>query len=270
MNVDEVSHVKYLDVKINNVDYHDILSTAKRLLMNHQRGYFCLTDVGNVISSTTDGQLKSAINESTLSIADGMPLAWYAQLVGCKKIERISGVTLMKKMLAENDRYKHFLLGDTEHTQNKVIHEARKINQQIAISGHSPPFRDFSDADNNQIMQKIRDADPDIIWVCFGGGKQEKWMQKNINHLEKGIMFGVGSAFRWLTDDIKPPPEIFQKMGLQWLFRMAQGIAKNPKNGFNFLLQRQIKKFPVFIANFPFEVIKCRKKIRSVSKTKVI
>lgn len=268
MKDDEVTQVMYLDVKINNVDYPDVLSTAKNLLRHQQRGYFCLTDVGNVISSTKDGELKSAINESVLSIADGMPLAWYAQLVGCRKIERITGVTLMKKLLSEKDGYKHFLLGDTDHVQDQVIQEARKINPQIIITGHSPPFRDFSDADNNQIMQKIRDADPDIIWVCFGGGKQEKWMQKNINHLEKGIMIGVGSAFRWLTGDITPPPEIFQKMGLQWLFRMVQGIAKNPKKGFHFLMERQIKKFPVFIANFPLEVVNFRKQIRSVSKQK--
>lgn len=266
MRYDEASYVKYMDVKINNVDYHEILDTARMVINNNQREYFCLTDVGNVIASTRDDQLKSAINKSMLSIADGMPLAWYARLVGCSRIERISGVNLMKRLIAEKDGSRHFLLGDTDQILNKVIHEAMRINPQKSITGHSPPFTDFNEADNAHIIQKIREANPDIIWVSFGGGKQEKWMQQNISKLERGLMIGVGSAFRWLTGDIKAPPDIFQKMGLQWLFRMVQGLAKDPKTGFTFLVERQIKKFPLFIVNFPLEVIKCRKKIRSAPK----
>jgi N-acetylglucosaminyldiphosphoundecaprenol N-acetyl-beta-D-mannosaminyltransferase len=268
MRYNEASNVAYMDVKISNVDYHDILKNIRMVANNQQRGYFCLTDVGNVISCTKDELLKRAINESILSIADGMPLVWFARLVGCTKIERISGVDLMKRLFAEKDGTKHYLLGDTDQILNEVIKEALIINPTISITGHSPPFRDFSDDDNNHMIHKIRETDPDIIWVAFGGGKQEKWMRQNINKLEKGIMIGVGSGFRWLTGDIKAPPKIFQKIGLQWLSRMLQGLAKDPKKGFRFLMERQVKKFPVFIVNFPFEVINCRKKNRSVLKQK--
>lgn len=268
MRDDEVSSVLFKGVKISNTDYQEILDTINTAILNKQRGYICITDVGNVVSAVRDAQLQVAINESMISIPDGMPLVWYARMIGCRKIERVTGVNLMRRLFAEKDGIKHYLLGDTDETLKKVIHQAMRINPQISITGHSPPFRVFSDDDNDCILAKIRYADPDIIWVCFGGGKQDKWMRQNITKIRKGIMVGVGAAFKWLTGDIKAPPEIFQKMGLQWFFRTVQSVAKDPKTGFRFLMERQIKKFPLFIVNFPFEVIKHRKKITSQSHLK--
>jgi N-acetylglucosaminyldiphosphoundecaprenol N-acetyl-beta-D-mannosaminyltransferase len=103
-------------------------------------------------------------------------------------------------------------------TSNKAINISRKIN----ITGYSPPFRNFTDDDNCNMTEKILKTSPDIIWVCFGGGKQEKWMMENIGKIEKGVMIGVGSALRWFTGDIKIPPEIFQKLCLQWIYSWYQ------------------------------------------------
>lgn len=263
----EIANVKYMDTKIDNISYPEIYNTVYVAIKNEKRGYVCLTDVGNVIAATKDEQLRDAINRSMFSVADGMPLAWYARLVGCKKIERISGVNLMTRFFSERDGLKHFLLGDTNETLNKVVDKAKKTtNEGINIAFHSPPFADFTEKQNRHIADEIQRFAPDIIWVSFGGGKQEKWMRQNIDKIDKGIMIGVGSAFRWFVGDIKPPPAIFQKLGLQWLFRTVQGLAADPKKGIKFLIERQVKKFPVFIINFPLEVIKCRKKIRLLSK----
>lgn len=262
----EAAYVKYMDTKIDNIGYREIYDIVSTVIKNERRGYICITDVGNVIAATKDKQLRIAINESLLSVADGMPLAWYGWLVGCKKLERITGMDLMVRLFEERDGYKHYLLGDTNQTLNKVVNKARTINEDIRIAFHSPPFADFNDEENRLIIDKIRDAAPEFIWVSFGGGKQEKWMWQNIKKIEKGVMIGVGSAFRWFVGDIRPPPEIFQKLGLQWLFRMVQGIVADPKEGFKFLIERQVKKFPLFIISFPFEVMKCRKKLSSLPK----
>jgi hypothetical protein len=54
----EASYIKYMDVKIDNIKYEDIFDTVNMVIKNHQRGYICLTDVGNVISSAKDANLK--------------------------------------------------------------------------------------------------------------------------------------------------------------------------------------------------------------------
>jgi N-acetylglucosaminyldiphosphoundecaprenol N-acetyl-beta-D-mannosaminyltransferase len=260
----EVNHVKFMEVKISNVSYKTAYAKISDAVVNNEKGYVCLSDVGNVINASKDEDLRTAINESLFSLADGMPLAWYARLVGCREIERISGVNLMMCMFAEKNEFKHFLLGDTDSTIKKVISEAKKINGQIDIVGHSPPYKAFDDEDNRQIMERIKKAAPDIVWVSFGGGKQEKWMHDQIQSLDRGVMIGVGAAFKWLIGEISTPPKLLQSLGLQWLYRMAHEVSKDPKAGFALIRQRKLLKNKlIFIANLPCEIKASRKNIKA-------
>lgn len=260
MNGQEKEYIKFKDVKISNVCYQHALNIIKATLDGNKKGYICLTDVCNVMTAAENEQLKTAINDSLLSLADGTPLAWYAWLTGCKEIERISGASLMARLFADMDGCRHFLLGDTDETIAKVISRAREINNRVDISGYSPPFRDFTADDNREMIELIRAVAPDIIWVSFGGLKQEKWMHQHFASLDKGVMVGVGAAFKFLIGEIITPPLIFQKMGLQWLFRLLQQYAKNPAACTKWVHQRKFvqSKFK-FLANLPQEIVNARR-----------
>jgi N-acetylglucosaminyldiphosphoundecaprenol N-acetyl-beta-D-mannosaminyltransferase len=263
MRYKDIAFLKYNGVKVSNINYQNVLGTVTSTTKNNQRGYICLTDVSNLIVATKNEELRTALNESMLSLADGTPLVWYAWMAGCKEIERISGASLMRRLIVDMDGCKHYLLGDTEETIVKVTAEAKRLNSTIEISGHSPPFKEFDEEDNRAMLDKIRKANPDIIWVSFGGVKQEQWMNKNFTSLDRGIMIGVGAAFRFLIGEIITPPPIFQKMGLQWLFRLTESFIKNPIRCVKLVHQRHIltSKFE-YMARFPFEVAEARKQIR--------
>jgi N-acetylglucosaminyldiphosphoundecaprenol N-acetyl-beta-D-mannosaminyltransferase len=255
----EILTLRFRGVKIHNVDYQDVYDFIATAANKGSTHYVCMTDVGNVIAATRNEGLKSAINGAVLSLADGTPLVWFARLAGCKRMERISGVDLMERLFYERNGMRHFLLGDTEATIRRVIARARKIDRYIQICGFSPPFKEFDDEDNRVMIEKIRAVAPDIIWVSFGAGKQERWMQQNIKYLERGVMIGVGAAFKWFTGSLKVPPRFLQTLGLQCLFRVVQELASNPGKGWKFLIDRQVKVFPAFLAQVPFELRKQRR-----------
>jgi len=258
----DLEFVEFMDVKVNAVVYEEVYDLIKTVISNGHKQYICLTDVENAVSATKDKQLKAAINSSLLSLADGAPLAYFARLAGYRRTERISGVRLMELLFAEKDGFSHYILGDTDQTIDKVISKARKHNEGISITGHSPPFRDFTDEDNCDMVEKIAKANPDIIWVCFGGRKQEKWMKNNIDNIDKGIMIGVGAALRWYTGDIKVPPEIFQKLCLQWFYRLVSELINEPRKGTKQFLERILPIFPVFIMNFPNQLASARRQYK--------
>jgi N-acetylglucosaminyldiphosphoundecaprenol N-acetyl-beta-D-mannosaminyltransferase len=259
----EAASVMFMGVKISNVNYSTTYNTLSSILNTGGKGYVCLNDVGNIMEATRDEELRAAINEATFSLADGMPLARYAQLAGCTVIERLSGAHLMKQMLSENDGYKHFLLGDTEKTLDRVISEAKRLNHNIKIVGHSPPFRAFCEEDNRQMLHEVRKENPDIIWVSFGGVKQEKWMHQQINSLDRGIMIGAGAAFKWLIGEIPTPPQLAQTLGFQWLYRVVHELKKDPKALTEFFVKRRYfqNRFS-FLANLPHEVTAARKHLK--------
>jgi len=263
MNFSDVAFVKYQGVKVSNICYRNVLETVSTMVEQGTRGYICLTDVSNLIAATTNESLRRAINESFLSLADGTPLVWYAWLVGCKEIERISGASLLHDFLADLKGCRHYLLGDTERTIERVIAKARQINPDIQITGYSPPFKEFDAEDNRQMIDRIKMADADLIWVCFGGVKQECWMKENLASLDRGVMIGVGAAFRFLIGDIVTPPLIFQKMGLQWLFRLVHEFVRTPLRGIKIIHQRNILGSKVsYLVHLPKEVKVARRALR--------
>lgn len=247
----EISYFLFRGIKINNIGLQDIVKVISN--NRYKKGYICLTEVRNVMTATKDAELRNAINESLLSIADGTPLAWYGRLLGCNNIQRVAGFELFANMLEDRNGFKHYLLGDTEQTIRRVIEKARKSNSKLQIAGYSPPFREqFSENDVNTMFENINKEDPDIVWVSFGGGKQEKWMHQNLCRLNRGIMAGVGAAFKFYIGDIFIPPKLIQKIGMQWFFRMM-GSSK--------AFKLMIHSHPKFCLYFPYEVIKGRRYI---------
>ncbi|MCP4745014.1 MAG: WecB/TagA/CpsF family glycosyltransferase [Desulfobacteraceae bacterium] len=247
----EQEHFFFKKIKVNSIGSMCIFSLIDRILSENHCGYFCLTDVGNVMMAQNNAQLANAINKANLSIADGTPLAWFGKLIGRKKVERISGIDLFQKLIY-NQRYKHFLLGDTQATHKKVIEKVKKVAPDSKISCYSPPFKEnFTESDNLAMIERIMDERADIIWVSFGGGKQEKWMLQNASKLKRGIMIGVGAALKYYIGEINIPPKLIQKFGLQWITR----LKKNPKR---WISKGQFKYRIQFLMNFPSEYIKAK------------
>ncbi len=267
MRYEDTAYIEYGNVKISNIGYRNARNVLIKTIQDNERGYICLNDVGNIYAAIKDEELRSAINGSLLSLADGVPLAWYGWMVGCKEIERISGAALMEGLLTDLTGYRHYLLGDTEQTIAKVISKAKELNRGIDITGYSPPFKEFTEEDNRLIMERVRKAGPDIVWVSFGGKKQEKWMSLNVSKLDRGVMIGVGAAFKWLIGELVAPPPIFQKTGMQFIFRMAQEFYKNPGRWLAYNHKREIMKSRmVFITNLPQEVLRARKQLKGSPK----
>lgn len=229
MPTKEVAHIHFKGVKISNTRY-DLVCDSILKNKNTSR-YICVTDVRNLMWATKDTQLRKAINDSWFSTPDGMPLVWYGRLLGCRQIRRLPGGKLMAKLFLVRDGLKHFLLGDTEETIERVIHQARGHNPAIRIAGYSPPFvPQFTDQDNQRIANEIRSFDPDVIWVAFGGGKQEKWMHEHVHDIDRGVMIGVGAAFKFYLGDLKVPPKWMQNLSLQWLSRYHQELVQRSQS----------------------------------------
>ena len=101
---------------------------------------------------------------------------------------------------------------------------------------YSPPFRALSSEEDNEVIEKINETNPDFVWIGLGAPKQEKWMfdhQGSIN----GLMIGVGAGFDYYAGNIKRAPQWMQKCNLEWLYRLMQ----DPKRLFKRYFHTNIK-----------------------------
>ncbi|MBL8006860.1 MAG: WecB/TagA/CpsF family glycosyltransferase [Ignavibacteria bacterium] len=232
----------FKNIKISCCNINTAADEVFSHLKNNRPDYICVTDVGNAVNAfRVNPELKIAINNSFLSLPDGRPLSLLARLSGISDIERVAGPDFMEEIfrLSSGKGYSHFLLGDTDEVQLKIIRKASEKYDIIFSGRYSPLFGDWDEDTDKQIIERINAANPDFIWVSLGGGRQEIWMYNNYLKLNKGIMTGVGAAFRFYTGEIKRAPLHFQKTGFEWLFRLFQQPAK--------MFRRYASTFPYFI-----------------------
>ena len=79
--------------------------------------------------------------------------------------------------------------------------------------------------ENDKITNEIINLRPDYVFVAKGAPLQDEWINKIIQKTDKGLFMGVGGSFDVLSGEVKRAPEIWQRLNLEWLYR----IAGNPK-----------------------------------------
>ena len=183
--------------------------------------YICVANVDTTILSQRDANFCKIQNESLLTIPDGMPLVWYARMIGERNVERVTGPDLMMKILEISSQYgySHYFYGDTEQTLLRMDKALQKRYPGVVIKAmRSPPFRPLSDKETNNTIAEINQLRPTFVWVALGNPKQEIWIAKVFPHIESAILIGVGAAFRFLIGEYRHPAKFVQRCGLEGLF----------------------------------------------------
>jgi len=187
--------------------------------------YITVNNVHTVIEGVRDKTYKQIINNSYLALPDGKPLSIAAKLKGEKNISRIFGPTFFEKTLewGQKDGLKHYFFGSSQKTLVKMLESIKDKYPQAVIAGTcSPPYRQFTEEENEKFIKDISASDADLIWVGLGAPKQEIWMYENYKKLNKGIMIGIGAGFDYLAGNTKHAPEWMKNASLEWLYRLIQ------------------------------------------------
>ena len=175
-----------------------------------------------------DPAFGETMSRFDLVCPDGMPLVWAvnAQLPAEEKLtDRVYGPTLMlETLMATRDKseFRHFLLGGKQSTLDKLTASFATRFPGSTIAGvHSPPFGDWPADEFERICDRIRTSGANLIWVGLGCPKQEHWIASHKDQLPPGVYFGIGAAFAFHAGEVKQSPPLFQKLGLEWAYRLA-------------------------------------------------
>jgi N-acetylglucosaminyldiphosphoundecaprenol N-acetyl-beta-D-mannosaminyltransferase len=80
----------------------------------------------------------------------------------------------------------------------------------------------FSEEQDEEVIAEIREAAPDLLFVGRSADKQEPWIAKYKNRLGVPVVMGVGGSFDVLSGKLKRAPVLFQRLHLEWFFRLLQ------------------------------------------------
>ena len=125
---------------------------------------------------------------------------------------------LCRACAAEGLRY--FVLGGTPETLREAFAKLG-IEGSSAIAGADSSRVDPA-APQDALLARIAEAKPDILFVALGNPKQELWIRRNFARIEAPVAIGVGGSFNFVAGRVKRAPAWVQRLGLEWVHRIAQ------------------------------------------------
>jgi N-acetylglucosaminyldiphosphoundecaprenol N-acetyl-beta-D-mannosaminyltransferase len=222
----EIRTRRIVDVPIAMTDYDRAMDVMDGMIARGERGYVCCVAVHAVMVAQSDPEMRAALYGSTLTVPDGMPLVWAANLMGEGLSNRVYGPELMRRYNERcRDRgHRVWLYGGRDQgSLAQLALNMHRTNPGIrVVGGYSPPFRPLTAAEEGEIARQINAARPDVLWVGIGVPKQEKWMARMRDRLEVPVMCAVGAAFDFHAGRISQAPAWMQRRGLEWTYRIAQ------------------------------------------------
>ncbi|MBK1792781.1 WecB/TagA/CpsF family glycosyltransferase [Persicirhabdus sediminis] len=221
--------IPVINLPVACVSYASAIEEIKKMALAGDRAYAVEAANTHVAAlARSNVEFGSAMAKFDLICPDGMPLVWSVNRQldeGQKLTDRVYGPTLMLETIKASEdqpELKHFLLGGQQSTLDKLEAKFKKDNPGAEIAGsYSPPFGEWPADEFERMKEKIIASGANLIWVGLGCPKQELWIAKHKHELPAGVYFGIGAAFAFHAGEVKQAPAIFQKCGMEWLYRLC-------------------------------------------------
>lgn len=189
------SKVDILGIKFDNLTMDEALEKM--------RGFVVLPYSNFIVRAQKDEEFKNILNSADFCLCESRGLQMLARFLGKKIKEPINGVDLIYNL-----KGRIFLFGGKRKIVKKV---AEKLKDVI---GYEHGYQDLD-------IEKINKAKPDILLVGLGSPKQEKWIYENLKKMPSvKVAIGVGGAFDFISGHVRRAPQLLQKIGLEWLWRL--------------------------------------------------
>ena len=235
-----------LNTYVNNMDIPETVVAIEQMISDGASGkksYIVPINVDVVMKIENDSELKRVVDNADMVLVDGKPLVWISKLHGIPVKAKVSGSDLVPFLceVAAEKGYSIYILGG----KAGIADQARKILKhkypQIKIVGtYAPPFGfEKDEIELEKINSMISSVHPDLLIVCFGCPKQEKWIYENYQKYDAKVSICAGATVDFLAGNVKRAPKWMSEHGLEWFYRFMQA----PKRMFKRYFIEDVKIF---------------------------
>lgn len=250
MNIPRVS---ILGVKVSALNMGLALTQMQTWINDRVPAYVCVAPAHSIMDCINDSNLIPVFNSASMVTPDGMAVVWLLKLRGYSNVDRVYGPDLLLSacQYGLDKGWRHYFYGGTPGVVEELSANLEQHYPGLQIAGvYSPPFRELSEEEDCEVVDRINASQADIVWVGIGSPRQEVWMNQHLDRLKAPVQIGVGAAFDFHARRKKQAPRWIQRSGLEWLFR----LVTEPKR-----LWRRYIQYPLFVFLVTEQLIGLRK-----------
>ncbi len=222
----DLKSVRLLGVRIDNVDTAGALAIIEEFIHSRTPHLVVTADASCLVLAQRDRELLNIVNSADLVTPDSVGILWAARLRGTPLRERVSGVDIVEVLCERARRCGHrvFLLGSALGVAEAAAENLRQRYPGVAIVGTHHGY--FAPDEGPGVVEKVRSAAPDVLFVALGIPRQEKWIRRYLEQLGVPVCMGVGGSLDVISGRVSRAPRWMQQHGLEWMFRLVRNPRK--------------------------------------------
>ena len=209
-----------LGIHFDDLTLDEATEVGASLLQGDGFHYVVTPNPEFILAAETDLEFKTILNDADLVLPDGIGVVYSAKILGTPMKGRVPGIDFAERMLAVlNDMGgRLFLLGAKPGVADQAGEKILERYPNIILCGTQDGY--FKDEED--VILKVAAARPDLMFVCLGAPKQEKWMARWGQHSGARLAIGLGGALDVYAGNVERAPESWQKLGLEWAYRLKK------------------------------------------------
>lgn len=210
--------IDVLGVAIDDVVTEEAVTLGLELLDKPGFHYVVTPNPEFILAAKKDEAFRAVLNGADLSLADGIGVVYASKILGRPLKGRATGVDLAQGLMASMavTGKKLFLLGAKPGVAEQAAERLTSAYPGLQICGtHDGYF-----TQDEPVVAEIKDSGADVVFVCLGAPKQEKWMKKNGAATGASLAVGLGGCLDVFAGNVRRAPVSMQKAGLEWLYRL--------------------------------------------------
>jgi N-acetylglucosaminyldiphosphoundecaprenol N-acetyl-beta-D-mannosaminyltransferase len=228
--------VNLYGLDISDVSLERAREIARVSLSGGESRVFFTPNLEMLEAARRNEKIRDLLNFASVLLPDGIGVLLVSELLGTPIKNKVAGIDFGEAIvaLAEKEGKKIFLLGGKIGVAKLAAKNLIKKHPNLKVCGlHCGYF----EGEENTVLEKIRRAAPDILIVCMGFPRQEKFVYTYREELSTiGIIACLGGTMDVWAGKKKRAPLFFRRANLEWAWR----VAAEPKR-----LVRLIKSLPV-------------------------
>ena len=229
--------IDILGVAFDNVTMEEAVDRAMAML-EEDRPHLVVTPNAEIVQqANADGEFSALIAGADLVIPDGVGVIYASKILGRPLKGRVPGVDFASALMARMAQSGHrlFLLGAKPGVAEKAAANLAAAHPGLIICGtHDGYFKE-----DGPVVHAIREAKADVVFVCLGAPKQEKWAVNHGAATGARLFVGLGGSLDVFSGEVARAPEAWQKLGMEWLYR----ALKDP------VRLKRVAKLPLFLCS---------------------
>lgn len=233
--------IDFLNTKIQ-------VTTQKELLKNLKKGVLITPNVDHLVKLQTDKDFYDVYQKAEWVVCDSKILYLMSKLLKEPLPEAIPGssfFTAFYEYHKDDSKCKIFLLGAAEGIADKAMKRINeKLGRNIVVGAHSPSYGfEKKEKECEELINIVNNSEANVVLVGVGAPKQEKWIMKYKDRMPNvDIWMALGATIDFEAGTLKRAPLIWQKYGMEWLYR----CIKEPKRLFKRYFVDDMKFFYYF------------------------